>query len=160
MEITPALSMIGYVAENWLRMYVGVSAVVDAYAVAHSVVDADSGMTYPAVRVVTPVPESYDSPVAVFDSNARMYAGVSAVVEAYACAHCDVLAVKGMTYPAVNDVSPVVLLYVSPVAVFVNMPQIVEEATLPVDVMVIVSLAPGLFFVSVTPDPATNLLKR
>lgn len=41
-----------------------------------------------------------------------------------------------------------------------NMPQIVEDATDPVDVMVIVSLAPGLFLVSVMPDPATNLLNR
>lgn len=96
-ETTPLVTMIGYVPVIWLFMYVGVKAVVDAYAALHSVVDADSGITYPAVNDVIPLAESYDSPVAVFDRRPRIYAGVRAVVEPNAVAHSDVLAVNGIT---------------------------------------------------------------
>ncbi len=69
------------------RIYEGVSAVVDAEAAAHSVVDAESGITYPDVSDVAPVDELYVRPVAEFDERPRIYAGVRAVVEAAAAAH-------------------------------------------------------------------------
>ncbi len=80
----------------------------------HSVVEAVSGIVYPAVNEVTPVPEVYVSPVAVFENSPRKYAGVRAVVEAAAAFQLALLAVtvlyvlfqfvveavSGMLYPA------------------------------------------------------------
>jgi hypothetical protein len=60
------------VFEKRLRIYRGVSAVVDAKAVLHSVVDAIRGMTYPAVKenpnkqAVVQLDEETVSPVAPF----------------------------------------------------------------------------------------------
>ena len=51
----------GYVAE----------VILFAYAVPHSVVEAVSGMVYPAVRLKTPVPLVYVRPVAEEESAAR-----------------------------------------------------------------------------------------
>ena len=51
--------------------------------------------------------------------------------EAYAAFHCVPLAVRGIKYPEVKAVAPVVLVYVSPVAVFVKRPQMVDEESPP-----------------------------
>ena len=92
------------------------------YAVAHSVVEAVSGIEYPAVSEVTPVELLYVRPVAVFAKRPRRYAGVRAVVEAYAAFQfaafavtvlvvvfqAVVLAVSGILYPAASVIaSPV-----------------------------------------------------
>jgi len=47
-----------------------------------AVVEAVSGIVYPAVNEVAPVDELYVSPVALLEKRPRMYAGVRAVVEA------------------------------------------------------------------------------
>ena len=52
------------VFERRARKYEGVRAVVEAYAVDHSVVDAVSGTTYPDVSENIPVVVLYERPVA------------------------------------------------------------------------------------------------
>ena len=95
-----------------------------------AVVEAVSGILYPAVSEVAPVDELYVRPVAELENRLRMYEGVRAVVEAaaasqealfavtvlYVLFQLVVLAVSGMLYPLVNENWPLVLLYVRPVA--------------------------------------------
>ena len=95
-----------------------------------AVVEAVSGILYPAVSEVAPVDELYVRPVAELENRLRMYEGVRAVVEAaaasqealfavtvlYVLFQLVVLAVSGMLYPDVKLNTPVEVAYERPVA--------------------------------------------